>query len=437
MVEYGVNVTNKFGFLSDDEVDDPEMIFRKAEALSKKEEKSASQKKADKNAAARKKKEITSATVMTAVARETEAKKPQLPVGGMKKNDFSKENKENRPDGERNRGRGRGRGGISRGRGFIQQSDNTRPTLDQNGERDIMAERFGEGRGRGRGRGNRGRLPFRGGRGGTRNFDGDQDHNMMDLQLELNGNGNIDQFGCERQNFTDFGIYRGSYRGGRGGFRGSDRDGERERPVFRGGRGRGGRQFERISGSDRTGVKSMDRKDGFGKGNWGTDQDEMNGQNEQMNDGTEGVMKEDDATSREKTQEELRLEAEAEARAKQLTLDEFKAQIASKRSEPHFNIRQAGEGANDKDFGKLIPLNKPIMEENSEEEIVVVRREPRTKRLDIEINFTDEQRGGRGGRVRDGFKGGRGSRGGRDNRNSKQVQSFEVSADAFPALGSQ
>lgn len=34
----------------------------------------------------------------------------------------------------------------------------------------------------------------------------------------------------------------------------------------------------------------MDRKDGFGKGNWGTDQDEMTGQNEQMNDGTEGII---------------------------------------------------------------------------------------------------------------------------------------------------
>uniref|UniRef100_A0A0R3S1H5 HABP4_PAI-RBP1 domain-containing protein n=1 Tax=Elaeophora elaphi TaxID=1147741 RepID=A0A0R3S1H5_9BILA len=439
MVEYGVNVTNKFGFLSDDEVDDPEVIFRKAEALSKKEEKSASQKKADKNAAARKKKEITSAAVITAVPREVEAKKPQLPVGGgMKKNDFSKENKENRPDGERGRGKGRGRGGVSRGRGFVQQSDNIRPAFDQNGERDVMAERFGEGRGRGRGRGNRGRPPFRGGRGGVRNFDGDQDHNMMDLQPELNGNGNIDQFGSERQNLTDFGTYRGLYRGGRGGFRGGDRDSERERPVFRGGRGgRGGRQFERMSGSDRTGIKSMDRKDGFGKGNWGTDQDEMNGQNEQMSDGIEVVMKEEDAAPREKTQEELRLEAEAEARAKQLTLDEFKAQIASKRSEPHFNIRQAGEGTNDKDFGKLVPLNKPIVEENSEEEIVVVRREPRIKRLDIEINFTDEQRGGRGGRTRDGFRNSRGSRGGRENRNPKQVQTFEVSADAFPALGSQ
>uniref|UniRef100_A0A915PNW1 Hyaluronan/mRNA-binding protein domain-containing protein n=1 Tax=Setaria digitata TaxID=48799 RepID=A0A915PNW1_9BILA len=435
MVEYGVNVTNKFGFLSDDEVDDPEVIFRKAEALSKKEEKSASQKKADKNAA-RKKKETA---VVTAISKEAEVKKQvQLTIGGvMKKNDFNKENKENRPDGERGRGRGRGRGGIGRGRGFTQQSDNTRQTFDQNGERDVIAERFGEGRGRGRGRGNRGRPVFRSGRGGARNFDGDQEQNMVDLQPELNGNGNVDQFGCERQNLTDFGSYRGSYRGGRGGFRGADRDGERERPVFRGGRGgRGGRQFERMSGSDRTGIKSMDRKDGFGKGNWGTDQDELNGQNEQMNDGTEAVVKEDDGAPREKTQEELRLDAEAEARAKQLTLDEFKAQIASKRSEPHFNIRQAGEGANDKDFGKLVPLNKPFMEENSEEEIVIVRREPRTKRLDIEINFTDEQRG-RGGRVRDGFRGGRGSRGGRENRNPKQIQAFEVSADAFPALGSQ
>lgn len=68
---------------------------------------------------------------------------------------------------------------------------------------------------------------------------------------------------------------------------------------------------------------------------------------------------------------------------------------------------------------------------------VFQRREPRTKRLDIEINFTDEQRGGRGGRGRDGFRGGRGSRVVRENRNPKQVQTFEVSADAFPALGSQ
>lgn len=45
-----------------------------------------------------------------------------------------------------------------------------------------------------------------------------------------------------------------------------------------------------MSGSDRTSVRSTDKKDGFGRGNWGTDQDELNGQNEQLNNNTEGVL---------------------------------------------------------------------------------------------------------------------------------------------------
>lgn len=85
-----------------------------------------------------------------------------------------------------------------------------------------------------------------------------------------------------------------------------------------------------------------------------------------------GGEKEDVVAPREKTEETLRMEAEEEALSKQLTLDEFKAQMAARRAEPHFNIRQAGEGTNDKDFGKLVPLTKPVMEEISEEEIVVV-----------------------------------------------------------------
>ncbi|VDK38895.1 unnamed protein product [Anisakis simplex] len=76
---------------------------------------------------------------------------------------------------------------------------------------------------------------------------------------------------------------------------------------------------------------------------------------------------------REKTEEELRAEAEAEALARQLTLDEFKAQMAAKREEPQFNIRKAGEGTNDKQFGgKLVPLQREEIEEPQEEEIVVV-----------------------------------------------------------------
>lgn len=51
--------------------------------------------------------------------------------------------------------------------------------------------------------------------------------------------------------------------------------------------------------------------------------------------------------------------------------------------------------------------------------------------MDIEINFTDEQRGGRG---RGAYRGGRGMRGGRgEGRCPRQNLAFEVSAEAFPA----
>lgn len=75
---------------------------------------------------------------------------------------------------------------------------------------------------------------------------------------------------------------------------------------------------------------------------------------------------------REKTEEELRAEAEAEEAAKQLTLDDYKAQLAAKRQQPQFNTRKAGEGSNEKEFGKLVPLAKDTIEDTPEEEVIVV-----------------------------------------------------------------
>ncbi|VDM44126.1 unnamed protein product [Toxocara canis] len=433
MFEYGVNVANKFGSLSDDEVEDPEEILRKAEAASRKDEKTASQKKADKNAAARKKRETAAVAAQNAAAREADAKKAAAAAAQLRK-PADPANKENRPDGERGRGRGRGRGGIGRGGrgggGGPPGDGANRFPLDQGG--DNFGDRFGETRGRGgRGRGGRGgRPPFRGGRGGgmTYPMEGDHEQNADDTNAPfVNGDQNMEFFGGGVG-----GGFRGGYRGGRGGYRGADG----ERPFFRGGRGGRGRQFERISGSDKTGVKPNDKREGYGKGNWGTDQDELTGETEQLNTAQqEGDKVEEPVAPREKTEEELRLDREAEALAKQLTLDEFKAQMAAKRSEPQFNIRKAGEGANEKQFGKLVPLTRDTIQEPQDEEIVIVRREPRAKRLDIEINFTDEQRGGRG---RGGFRGGRGTRGGRgEGRGPRQNMTFEVSAEAFPALGAQ
>uniref|UniRef100_A0A915B1J1 Hyaluronan/mRNA-binding protein domain-containing protein n=1 Tax=Parascaris univalens TaxID=6257 RepID=A0A915B1J1_PARUN len=83
-----------------------------------------------------------------------------------------------------------------------------------------------------------------GGRGGgfVRPMEGEQDQNTDDTNaLLVNGDQNTEFVG----GFG--GGYRGGYRGGRGGYRGGDG----ERFPFRGGRGGRGRQFERISGSDR------------------------------------------------------------------------------------------------------------------------------------------------------------------------------------------
>lgn len=74
---------------------------------------------------------------------------------------------------------------------------------------------------------------------------------------------------------------RSSYRGerGTGTFRGGDRGGRGR------GRGRGGmqdqrgkRDFDRQSGSDKSGVKPIEKREGSGPHNWGSVQDEIEGQ---------------------------------------------------------------------------------------------------------------------------------------------------------------
>ncbi|MFH4980511.1 hypothetical protein AB6A40_007220 [Gnathostoma spinigerum] len=426
MVEYGVNVANKFGFLSDDEVEDPDVILKRAEAASKKEERTPSQKKAEKHAAAERKKKAAAAAALSAAQREQEAKKTAALGSGRR----DAADKENRPSGERGRGRGRGRGGWRRRDGD--------PRMNAGNEADqrLNADRGNEGVERGpnepRGGYGRGRVfraggrTFRGGRGGGINFNAIQPTEGDNERPVVNGT----QIG-DSERVSEFTGGRGGFRSqrGRGGY-----DGER---WYRG-RGGRGRMFDRLSGSDRIGVKPMEKKDGYGKGNWGTEQDDLTGATENIEAVVnEGVKSEEVMPPREKTEEELRAEAEAEELMKQKTLDEFKAEM-EKRERPHFNLRKAGEGTNDKEFAKLVPLRKEGIVEAPEEEVVVVRREPRAKRLDIEYYFTDEVRGGRGGRIRDGGYRGRGGRGNREGRGPRVNQgAFEVSPDAFPALGAQ
>ena len=97
-------------------------------------------------------------------------------------------------------------------------------------------------------------LCFSRGRGGNAGFNA-APHGQEGEQKEGTDNGFISPEGGDDQAHRSSG--RGGFRGGRGG-------------GFRGAPG-GGRQFDRHSGSDRTGVKGVEKKDGHGKGNWGTE----------------------------------------------------------------------------------------------------------------------------------------------------------------------
>lgn len=371
MVEYGCNVANKFGFMSDDDdVEDPQELISKvfkAEA-----DKAAAQKKAEQVAA----KQAPSKDAVKSVAAGKENNRPST--------------------AERGRGgRGRGRGGAPR---------TPREGTD-------ISDRFGEGgRGRGgpRGRGNR---PARGGRGGNAgSFDAPKE-----VSFEENPSQEVSAEGG---------------RGRRGGRRfGGDRENFSGDSVGRGGRGGRGRVFDRHSGSDRTGVRGQEKKEGHGKGNWGTEKDEIVAEGENV----EKEETSEPEQPREKTEEEIAYEAELEQFNKLKTLKEFKA--SQQRQVPAFKTRRAGEGT-EENFGKLVPIKKEHIEDK-EDEIVIVRKESNKKFLDINFQIAESgHRGGNRGAPRGRNNGPRGGGRGRGGH-GRQSAPFDASLEAFPALGAK
>ncbi|KAK6030256.1 hyaluronan / mRNA binding family protein, partial [Ostertagia ostertagi] len=236
--------------------------------------------------------------------------------------------------------------------------------------------------------------------------------------LQRTSKGSADEVPSEMPPAEFQGERRG--RGGRGAFNGE----RRGRGAFR-----GGRQFDRQSGSDRTGVRGDDKKGGYGRGNWGDVKDELAGETEPI------VVPEEPEVPREKTAEELAQEALEAEYAKQKTLKEY---IDSQKKEaPKFNVRKAGEGE-EENFGKLVKLQKEVVVDKEEEEVSIIRREPREKALHIDIQFAEPNRGFRGDRPPRGGRGARGGgRGGRGGNRAQVPPQFDSSLDAFPALGSK
>lgn len=145
----------------------------------------------------------------------------------------------------------------------------------------------------------------------------------------------------------------------------------------------GKRDFNRHSGSDKTGVKAQDKREGSGSYNWGKATDDAEADHtEAVNGeatGEEGAEKQADSGKVGETEGEGAV-ADAEAPKEDeepptKTLDEYKREIEEKRMHTQFNIRKPGEGEDKSKWKKTYVLKKKaeLYEDEVEyEEIEVV-----------------------------------------------------------------
>ncbi|XP_037945252.1 plasminogen activator inhibitor 1 RNA-binding protein [Teleopsis dalmanni] len=200
------------------------------------------------------------------------------------------------------------------------------------------------------------------------------------------------------------------------------RDRENRGPPRNRTNGEGGyrkREFDRQSGSDKTGVKAVDKRDGAGAHNWGSVQQEIKDLNKSTSDG-DAALTDKEESANDQSAELANVPEEEEA--KEMTLDEWKAS-RKERAKPQFNLRKAGEGEDTSQWKKMVVLTKK-KEGDSEEEFeydpsMYPQRVGRLQRIvDIQFNFNDNRRrrGPRPGGDRPRFEGGRPGPTGENNR---------------------
>lgn len=152
-----------------------------------------------------------------------------------------------------------------------------------------------------------------------------------------------------------------------------------------------GKRRDRQSGSDKTGVKAVDKRDGAGAHNWGTHKQDIEDMNKPPTDGED--------TSGEKEGDETVEEQPAPEEPKEMTLDEWKAQRRAQMLQPQYNLRKAGEGENNK-WDNMVQLDKKLDESlPSRKDEGRGNAEGKKKQvLDIDFHFNDGRRGGLGRR---------------------------------------
>uniref|UniRef100_A0A8C7XGG3 SERPINE1 mRNA binding protein 1b n=1 Tax=Oryzias sinensis TaxID=183150 RepID=A0A8C7XGG3_9TELE len=250
---------------------------------------------------------------------------------------------------------------------------------------------------------------------------------------------------------------RGGGRGGRGGRgRGMGREGFDSR---------GKRDFDRHSASDKSSSnpKSEEKRGGGGSHNWGNVKDEVNEAEQTAAPETTPEGEENTPAGSENKENEVE-EVKPEG-PKEMTLDEWKAMQDKERTKVEFNIRKPNEGTDsqwkkgyvlhkskseDRPVGALIDssemeaesqalFNKGTPDESGEHHF---RKPANDITSQLEINFGDLGRPGRG---RGGARGGRGGRGGGGSRTARGGGRSEKASggasvpnvddpEAFPAL---
>uniref|UniRef100_A0AAG5CS44 Hyaluronan/mRNA-binding protein domain-containing protein n=1 Tax=Anopheles atroparvus TaxID=41427 RepID=A0AAG5CS44_ANOAO len=195
--------------------------------------------------------------------------------------------------------------------------------------------------------------------------------------------------------------------------------------------GRGKRELDRQSGSNKTGIKSVDKRDGAGSHNWGSskqDAKEFSNLQDQEYQPQDADTSADEKTNPERTNAanggegetaDGAANAKSEDEAKEMTLDEWKAQKAAVRLKPQYNLRKAGEGENSAQWDKMVALDrKPVKageaeaedDENNDTQKAAAGGKGGKQVLEIEFHFNDNRRGGLG-RTRGG-RGGKAGGGG-------------------------
>ncbi|XP_018113698.1 plasminogen activator inhibitor 1 RNA-binding protein isoform X2 [Xenopus laevis] len=224
---------------------------------------------------------------------------------------------------------------------------------------------------------------------------------------------------------------------GRGGPGGRGGRGGRGRGLGRGDGfdSRGKREFDRHSGSDRAGPKHEEKRGGSGSHNWGTVKDELSELDQSAV--TEEAPETEEQPAVDSENKENEAEEVKEEGPKEMTLDEWKAMQDKDRSKVEFNIRKPNEGA-DGQWKKGFVLHK-AKSGQTQAELDALEHHFRKPANDItsqlEINFGDLVRPGRGGRGGRGARarGGRPIRGGRTDKSSTSAPDVD-DPEAFPAL---